>query len=171
MYPYMELELPFARHFSANAADVKVDRDDQVLENYKRSFQIDGEVASADVLRAELFHVRTDVENLTVYSQELTAINGDHAEAIKNTFEPEIETFRREVQRGRFSDQTLHILESLLVCKDVKSLMGTRSRLTEFMRSEFLSVMRDIKEKTVQQKLWILEFFVHTFALLGDIEA
>lgn len=49
--------------------------------------------------------------------------------------------------------------------------MGTRSRLTEFMRSEFLSVMRDIKEKTVQQKLWILEFFVHTFALLGDIEA
>ncbi|KAF2308690.1 hypothetical protein GH714_012951 [Hevea brasiliensis] len=119
---------PFYRHFSANAASVK-----------------------------------------------LTAIYGDLAEARKKPrqlppVKAEVETIRQELQRGRFSDETLQILESLLVCKDAKSLMETRSSLTEFMRSKSLSVMRDITEKTVEQKLWIMEFFVRAFALLGDIE-
>ncbi|KAF8397215.1 hypothetical protein HHK36_016123 [Tetracentron sinense] len=68
----------------------------------------------------------------------------------------------------RFGDGTLRILESVLVSKDVESLLEIRSSLKDFMRSESLAVLKEIAEKTVQQKLSILEFFVRAFALAGD---
>ncbi|KAJ0084237.1 hypothetical protein Patl1_31023 [Pistacia atlantica] len=72
---------------------------------------------------------------------------------------------------GRFDDGTIQILQSLLVCKDVKSLIEVRSSLREFLRSESISIIREIAEKTLEQKLLILEFFVRAFAVIGDIES
>lgn len=71
----------------------------------------------------------------------------------------------------RFNDQSLRILESLLVFKDVKSQIETRSDLKQFLRLESLSIFHEIKYKTVYQKLFILQFFVRAFALIGDTEA
>ncbi|KAJ7964246.1 F10K1.23 [Quillaja saponaria] len=71
----------------------------------------------------------------------------------------------------RFNETTIQILESVLVSKDVKSLMEVRSSLTEFLRSESLCVIRTIADKTVQQKLLVLEFFVRAFAIVGDSES
>ncbi|XP_031271877.1 uncharacterized protein LOC116130263 [Pistacia vera] len=70
-----------------------------------------------------------------------------------------------------FDDGTIQILQSLLVCKDVKSLIEVRSCLREFLRSESISIIREIAEKTLEQKLLILEFFVRAFAVIGDIES
>ncbi|XP_047170855.1 protein DOUBLE-STRAND BREAK FORMATION isoform X3 [Vigna umbellata] len=69
---------------------------------------------------------------------------------------------------GSFSDETIRFLESLLVSKDVKSFIEVRSSLTDFLRSESLSVIRSIASKTVHEKLLVLEFFVRAFALVGD---
>lgn len=71
----------------------------------------------------------------------------------------------------RFNDESLRILESLLVFKDVKSQIETRSDLKQFLRFESLSIFHEIKYKTVYQKLFILQFFVRAFALIGDTEA
>lgn len=71
----------------------------------------------------------------------------------------------------RFDDGTLRILESVLVSKDVRSFLEVRSSLREFMRSESLSVIREIAEKNVEHKILILDFFVRAFALAGDVEA
>ncbi|KAF7816157.1 uncharacterized protein G2W53_030126 [Senna tora] len=70
-----------------------------------------------------------------------------------------------------FDDATLQVLQSHLVSKDVKSLMQVRSSFTEFLRSESLSVIRSIASKTVQEKLFILDFFVRAFAIIGDVES
>jgi len=67
-----------------------------------------------------------------------------------------------------FCDATIRFLESLLVSKDVKSFIEVRSSLTDFLRSESLSVIRSIASKTVHEKLLVLEFFVRAFALVGD---
>ncbi|XP_022632864.1 uncharacterized protein LOC106752480 isoform X4 [Vigna radiata var. radiata] len=69
---------------------------------------------------------------------------------------------------GSFCDATIRYLESLLVSKDVKSFIEVRSSLTDFLRSESLSVIRCIASKTVHEKLLVLEFFVRAFALVGD---
>lgn len=58
-----------------------------------------------------------------------------------------------------------------MVTKDVKSLLEVRSKLIEFMRHEFLSVIHEIAEKSVEQKLSVIEFLVRAFALAGDVEA
>lgn len=71
---------------------------------------------------------------------------------------------------GRFDDETIRILELVLVSKDVKSSIEMRESLIEFLRSESVSVIREIAEKTVEMQLLILEFFVRAFALVGDIE-
>ncbi|CAK7330447.1 unnamed protein product [Dovyalis caffra] len=67
--------------------------------------------------------------------------------------------FRSQITNRRFNDEILRILESVLVFKDVKSLIETRSDLKQFMRSEYLSVIHEIKDKTVKQKLFTLQFF------------
>lgn len=76
-----------------------------------------------------------------------------------------------QIHNRRFGDGTLRILESILVSKDVNSLLEVRSSLREFMRSEIFSVIHGIEEKTVEQKLSVLEFFVRAFALAGDVES
>ncbi|KAL6204354.1 hypothetical protein ACLB2K_021622 [Fragaria x ananassa] len=81
------------------------------------------------------------------------------------------EPFRSLVLNRRFGDETLRVLESILVSKDVKSSMEVRSGLMQFMRSESLSVLREISEKNVADKLLVLEFLVRTFALVGDVES
>ncbi|XP_058198784.1 protein DOUBLE-STRAND BREAK FORMATION [Rhododendron vialii] len=83
----------------------------------------------------------------------------------------QISLFRSQVELRRFDDGTLRILESLLVSKDVKSLLEVRSSLSDFIRRESLSVIREIADKSVEHKLSVVEFFVRAFALAGDIES
>lgn len=70
----------------------------------------------------------------------------------------------------RFDEVTLGILEALLVSKDVKSSLEVRSSLKELMRSEFMCVIREISDRSVEKKLTVLEFFVRAFAFIGDFE-
>ncbi|CAJ1960471.1 unnamed protein product [Sphenostylis stenocarpa] len=78
-------------------------------------------------------------------------------------------SFLRSLIQGRsFCDTTIRFLESLLVSKDVKSLIEVRSRLTHLLRTESLSIIRSIAAKSVREKLLVLEFFVRAFALVGD---
>ncbi|KAM5583108.1 protein DOUBLE-STRAND BREAK FORMATION [Rosa sericea] len=79
--------------------------------------------------------------------------------------------FRSLVLNRRFGDETLRVLELILVSKDVKSSVEVRSGLRQFMRSESLSVLKEISEKNVEEKLLVLEFLVRTFALVGDVES
>ncbi|CAN6556385.1 unnamed protein product [Malus baccata var. baccata] len=81
------------------------------------------------------------------------------------------EIFRSLVLNRRFDDVTLRVLESALVSKDVKSSIEVRSGFRQFMRSESLSVLRETAEKNVEEKLLVLEFLVHAFALVGDVES
>ncbi|KAF6146946.1 hypothetical protein GIB67_036665 [Kingdonia uniflora] len=82
-----------------------------------------------------------------------------------------ISLFRSQLQHRRFDDETLRILESLLISKDVKSLLEMRSCLRDFMRSESVYVLKELLEKPVDQKLTVLEFFVRAFALVADVES
>ncbi|XP_058075123.1 protein DOUBLE-STRAND BREAK FORMATION isoform X7 [Magnolia sinica] len=82
-----------------------------------------------------------------------------------------VSLFRSQLQNRRFDDRTLRILESVLVSKDVKSLLEIRSMLRVLMRSESVSVLREIAEKSVDQKLSVVEFFVNAFALVRDVES
>ncbi|KAH7549844.1 hypothetical protein ACOSP7_025193 [Xanthoceras sorbifolium] len=79
--------------------------------------------------------------------------------------------FRFQINNRRFDDETIRILESVLVSKDVKSLIEVRSSLREFLRTESASVIREIAEKSVDQKLLTLDFFVRAFALIGDVQS
>ncbi|PQQ06567.1 uncharacterized protein Pyn_40444 [Prunus yedoensis var. nudiflora] len=78
------------------------------------------------------------------------------------------EIFHSLVLNRRFDDATLRVLESALVSKDVKSSIEVRSGLRQFLRSESLSVLREISEKSAREKLLVLEFLVRSFALVGD---
>ncbi|GKV08423.1 hypothetical protein SLEP1_g20051 [Rubroshorea leprosula] len=82
----------------------------------------------------------------------------------------QISLFCSQVKNKRFDDNSLRILESVLVSKEVKSLIETHLSLKEFMRSESLSVVREIAVKTVNEQLSVLEFFVRAFAIIGDVE-
>ncbi|KAG5254003.1 protein DOUBLE-STRAND BREAK FORMATION [Salix suchowensis] len=54
----------------------------------------------------------------------------------------QISLFRSQITTRRFNDESLRILESLLVFKDVKSQAETRSDLKQFLRFESLSVSK-----------------------------
>ncbi|KAK4856927.1 hypothetical protein QYF36_022741 [Acer negundo] len=86
-------------------------------------------------------------------------------------FDQQISLFRFHINNKRFDDETIRILESALISKDVKSLIEVRSCLREFLRPESVTVIREISEKSVQQKLFILDFFVRAFALIGDVQS
>ncbi|XP_068669439.1 protein DOUBLE-STRAND BREAK FORMATION [Aristolochia californica] len=79
--------------------------------------------------------------------------------------------FRSQIQSRRFNAESLRILESVLVSKDVKSLIETRSRLKEFMRTESVTVLKLNEGNAVVQKLSVVEFFMRAFALVGDAES
>lgn len=70
----------------------------------------------------------------------------------------------------RFDEGAIRILESVLVTKDVKSLLQVRSEVTEFMRHESLLVIREIPHKSLHYKLSVIDFLVRVFALAGDVE-
>ncbi|OUZ99165.1 hypothetical protein BVC80_9077g107 [Macleaya cordata] len=90
---------------------------------------------------------------------------------MSSRIEDRISLFRSQLEHRRFEDGTLCILESIFVSKDVNSLLEIRSILKEFMRSEAMFVFQEIMEKSVEEKLFVLEFFVRAFALSGDVEA
>nr|KAJ0185885.1 hypothetical protein LSAT_V11C900462520 [Lactuca sativa] len=83
----------------------------------------------------------------------------------------QISLFRSLIQTRRFDDGTLRILESVLISRDVKLMLDVRRSLRDFMRHESLCVLSEFKEKSVDHNLLIIEFFVHAFAFIGDLEA
>lgn len=70
----------------------------------------------------------------------------------------------------RFDGTTLRILESILVARDVESLLVSRAALRGLLLSEASSVMGGASGMTVEKKLRIVQFFVGAFALVGDGE-
>ncbi|KAG4923603.1 hypothetical protein JHK87_049143 [Glycine soja] len=87
---------------------------------------------------------------------------------MSHSVDEQLSFLRSLIQARSFCDSTLRFLESLLVSKDVKSLIEVRSSLTHLLRSESLSVIRSIAAKTVHDKLLVLDFFVRAFSLVGD---
>ncbi|KAK9065960.1 hypothetical protein SSX86_015362 [Deinandra increscens subsp. villosa] len=83
----------------------------------------------------------------------------------------QISHFCSLIQARRFDDETLSILESVLITRDVKSLLDVQRSLRDFMRHESLRVLREINELSVDHKLLILEFFVRASAIIGDLES
>ncbi|KAI3749848.1 hypothetical protein L2E82_20465 [Cichorium intybus] len=83
----------------------------------------------------------------------------------------QISLFRSLIQTRRFDDGTLRILESVLISRDVKLMLDVRLSLRDFMRHESLCVLSEFKEKSVDHKLLIIEFFVRAFAFTGDLES
>ncbi|KAE8688815.1 Lateral organ boundaries domain family protein [Hibiscus syriacus] len=79
----------------------------------------------------------------------------------------QIALFRSPINNKIFNDDSLRILESVLASNDVKSLFQLRSTLKQFIRSDYLSAIRHIAAKTVDQQLSTLEFFVQAFAIIG----
>ncbi|PIA59538.1 hypothetical protein AQUCO_00400436v1 [Aquilegia coerulea] len=78
--------------------------------------------------------------------------------------------FRSQLQLRRFDEGTLGILDSILVSKDVKSLLQLRNGLKRLLRSESVSYLQEISHKSIHDKLLILDFFVRAFALVADVE-
>ncbi|KAK6927137.1 hypothetical protein RJ641_008856 [Dillenia turbinata] len=90
---------------------------------------------------------------------------------MSDAVEEQLSFFRICIENRRLDDGTLRVLESLLVSKDVKLLLEVRSRLIDFLRSESLNVIHEFAEKSVDQKLCLIEFLVRAFALVGDVES
>ncbi|KAL1825733.1 hypothetical protein ACET3Z_012511 [Daucus carota] len=90
---------------------------------------------------------------------------------MSDKFADQIALFRTQIANRRFDDETLRILDSVLVAKDVKSLLEVQSQLKDFLRRESLRIIREIAEKAVDQKLVIIDFLVRAFALSGDAES
>ncbi|KAH9662066.1 protein DOUBLE-STRAND BREAK FORMATION [Citrus sinensis] len=63
-------------------------------------------------------------------------------------FDQQISLFRSQISRRRFDEESIRVLESILVSKDVKSLMEVRAGLREYLRSESISVIREIGDET-----------------------
>nr|XP_043635292.1 protein DOUBLE-STRAND BREAK FORMATION [Erigeron canadensis] len=87
------------------------------------------------------------------------------------TISQQISLFRSLIQSRRFDDGTLRILESVLITRDVKSLLELRQILRDFIRRESVSVIRNLTNSSVDHKLIILDFFVRAFAIIGDSES
>ncbi|KAL8261880.1 hypothetical protein R6Q59_025929 [Mikania micrantha] len=83
----------------------------------------------------------------------------------------QISLFCSLIQARRFDDGTLRILESILISRDVKSLLDVQRNLIDFVRHESVCVLREITELSVDHKLLILEFLVRAFAITGDLES
>ncbi|GAB2286086.1 hypothetical protein Dimus_020509 [Dionaea muscipula] len=79
--------------------------------------------------------------------------------------------FCNQIKLRRFDNATLEILQSILISKDVQSLLELRSNLKEFLRSESVVAIREVSEEPVEHKLLNLEFLVDAFAIINDVEA
>ncbi|KAJ6895840.1 hypothetical protein NC651_022163 [Populus alba x Populus x berolinensis] len=69
----------------------------------------------------------------------------------------------------QFKDETLRILESVLVFKDLKSLIETRSDVKQSMRSESFSIIHQIKIK-LSNRSFSLSNYVLALSLSQIIE-
>ncbi|KAI3461679.1 hypothetical protein Pfo_018342 [Paulownia fortunei] len=83
----------------------------------------------------------------------------------------QISAFRSRINNRSFDDATVRILESILVSKDVQSLIGVRSALKQFMRDESLLIFGEIIEESVEIKLLCTDFLIRVFAIIGDVES
>ncbi|XP_039687247.1 protein DOUBLE-STRAND BREAK FORMATION isoform X2 [Medicago truncatula] len=90
---------------------------------------------------------------------------------MSDSVEQQLSLFRYLIQTRSFGDSTLRFLDSLLISKDVKSLVEIRSSLTQLLKSESLSIIHSITAETIHDKLLVLDFFVRAFALVGDLES
>ncbi|WJX37199.1 hypothetical protein P8452_24984 [Trifolium repens] len=90
---------------------------------------------------------------------------------MSHSAEQQLSLFRYLIQTRSFGNATLRFLDSLLLSKDVKSLVEIRSSLMQLLKSESLSIIQSIAAESVHDKLIVLEFFVHAFALVGDLES
>ncbi|CAK8565998.1 unnamed protein product [Lathyrus sativus] len=90
---------------------------------------------------------------------------------MSHAVEEQLSLFRYLIQTRSFGESTLRFLDSLLVSKDVKSLIEIRSSLKQLLKSESMSIMHSIAAESVHDKLLVLDFFVHAFALVGDLES
>ncbi|KAL8027049.1 hypothetical protein ABFS82_14G067700 [Erythranthe guttata] len=83
----------------------------------------------------------------------------------------QISLFRSRIHNRSFDDVTVRILDSVLVSKDVRSLIGVGSALKQFMRDESLLIFREIADESVEIKLMCTEFLIRVFAVIGDVES
>ncbi|AES69581.2 hypothetical protein MTR_3g031720 [Medicago truncatula] len=90
---------------------------------------------------------------------------------MSDSVEQQLSLFRYLIQTRSFGDSTLRFLDSLLVSKDVKSLVEIRSSLNQLLKSESLSIIQSITAESVHNKLIVLDFFVCAFAIVGDLES
>ena len=61
----------------------------------------------------------------------------------------------------------MRLIESFLISRDVKSMLDVRKSLVEFMRRESVNVIREVVEKTVEEKLLLVYFFVKAITVIG----
>ncbi|KAH7656731.1 hypothetical protein IHE45_18G092600 [Dioscorea alata] len=78
---------------------------------------------------------------------------------------------RSSLQNRSFGSETLCALESILVARDVRSLVKTRAALMDLLKSEATSVLGEISDSSTDLKLGIVDFFVKAFAVVGDVES
>ncbi|PIN25438.1 hypothetical protein CDL12_01817 [Handroanthus impetiginosus] len=83
----------------------------------------------------------------------------------------QISLFCSRIQDRSFDDVTVRILESILIPKDVRSLIRVRSALKQFMRDESLLIFREITQESVEIKLLCTDFLISEFAIIGDVES
>ncbi|KAL5974943.1 hypothetical protein ACLOJK_031619 [Asimina triloba] len=82
-----------------------------------------------------------------------------------------ISLFRSQLKSRRLDYGTLSILESVVASKDVKSLLEVRAVLSDLLRAESVSILREIGARSPGQKLSVVEFLVNAFAIVADIES
>ncbi|XP_020524654.1 uncharacterized protein LOC18437156 isoform X2 [Amborella trichopoda] len=83
-----------------------------------------------------------------------------------------ISIFRSQLILKRYDDSTLRVLHTIMHSKDVGLLLSVRSLVREILQSTAFESLKGVEvlEKTVEEKLQIIGFFVHAFALAGDVE-
>ncbi|GAB2235781.1 hypothetical protein Droror1_Dr00026222 [Drosera rotundifolia] len=79
--------------------------------------------------------------------------------------------FCDQIKFRRFDDATLQILHSILLHREVQSLLEIRSNLTEFLRSESLIAIREATAEPLEHKLFLIDFLVRAFAVVNDVES
>ncbi|URD76188.1 hypothetical protein MUK42_08602 [Musa troglodytarum] len=104
-------------------------------------------------------------------SSSHAAILLDRCIPMSDSISESVALVRSQLEKRRLDGRTIQILESVLVARDVQSLLETRSALRQLFRSEALSVMGGISGMTVDRKLITVQFFVWAFALVGDVES
>ncbi|KAK6122156.1 hypothetical protein DH2020_044107 [Rehmannia glutinosa] len=90
---------------------------------------------------------------------------------ISTSLVQQISLFRSRIQNRSFDDVTVRILESILVSKDVQSLIGVGSALKQFMKDETILIFGEIAEESVEIKLLCTDFLIRVFAIVGDVES